>query len=154
MTTSPFRMALRSATVAAAATVTLCVAAPAHAAPGANGAPPPVTLSGATWAAPQLSLRITELPRFGFHVCGIGTSALAGTWRMDVTGARSTGTSIAVSATGDGNTFDECVDVTEDGAPSGEFEVTFAYTGGGRVYARAGGGTWDLFSGEHSWDTG
>ena len=106
--------------------------------------------------APGITLQILEIDRVGFHVCAFTSTPLSATSSMTITGARSDGSVINLGAshTGTSWTTGNCLDVTENLTPSGEWQVlvTVSATAANREGAAAGGGTWD-FAGEQSWDT-
>lgn len=149
ITTTLRRTAARIAaiTLPAAAVVTL-LGAPAQAKLNE-----PAILSTPV-AAPSLTITVVEIPATGFRVCVNGTSATPGEWAFDVDGFRSDESLIQHSASGYGTTFNPpCYTVTEDGTVAGEWHVLLSHTRANVTYARGGGGTWDLQTGEHSWDT-
>ena len=153
MTARPRRLAARFAALVLPVSGMLALAAaPAHAGTGVPG-----VLGAPSVSAPStMSIDIVEIPHVGFHICTTGIAARPGTWMLAVDGVRSTGSTIGASrsAYGASWTTNNCVDVTENLAPAGEFTLRFTFSDGDVTYARAGGGTWDLVNGEHSWDTG
>ena len=118
------------------------------------GTPAHAGLVQPSLVAPQMTLSIVDIHGVGFHVCGFGSTPATATYKLDITGARSNGSVISLSASHTGTSAGNCLDVTEDLTPSGEFNVTFTVsaTAASRAGVAVGGGTWDL-AGEQSWDT-
>ncbi len=136
----------------AAITVPLVTAVTLAAAPAEARIPTP---TATVPTAPTMTITIREMFLVGFDVCISGTTTTPGTWSANVEGARSDGSVIALSApTLYGNVYSPgCFQVLENGAAAGEWTIRFTFVRGGVVYARVGGGSWDPFTHEHSWDT-
>lgn len=141
-----FAARFAAVTVPLAAAVTI-VAAPAQARVG----PPTIGVP----SAPTMTITIREIFLVGFDVCVSGTTTAPGSWSATVDGVRSDGSTISLSAPASYGTVYSpgCLAVRENGTASGEWTVRFTFVRDGVAYARAGGGSWDPFTYEHSWDT-
>lgn len=138
------------AVTASTAAVLLALAGPAAATDVTAGRTSPAV------TAPAMRLDIFDIRAVGFRVCAIGSTTTPGTWQLAIDGARSDGSVITLSRSHYGTSWTtaNCLDVLEYGTLSGEFQVRYTFSRPGeRPYVQLGGGTWDLLTGEHSWDT-
>ena len=107
--------------------------------------------------APQMQLQILDVPGVGFHVCAYGSTTAPTAYQLSVTGQRSDGTTINLSTGYHGTSWrsGNRLQVTENLAPAGNFTATYTITATStnRAGIATGGGTWDPYTGEHSWDT-
>lgn len=131
-----------------------CLTAATVVAVGLAATPAQAKWETPTLRAPQMRLDILELGT-AFRVCGYGTATTAGTWTLDIDGERSDGTLISQGSTTYGTSTASCLTVYQYATLSGEFRVVFTFTdpSGDGPGVVVGGGSWDLLTGQHSWDT-